>query len=226
MFVTLDTDVAESMWLGAEYLPELIEADRAPTPPRSSNSPPPCPASRSNRSRCRRERAGPRADPPVPQVVDLAPAPGNGGDPECALRDLEADLESGEWDRRHGDLRALDELDVGLRLVHVSLKRVEPGPRARLDFISRAWLCVRSRAGWALRPRRAVEHLRDIEAGDADDDVDDVGERPAPKSSTFTCSVEQADYPPVESASTISQQATGSNRLIISISSSLGDNAE
>jgi SAM-dependent methyltransferase len=30
---------------------------------------------------------------------------------------LEGDLSSGEWDRRHGRLRDLDELDVGLRLV-------------------------------------------------------------------------------------------------------------
>jgi SAM-dependent methyltransferase len=30
---------------------------------------------------------------------------------------LDADLRSGEWDRRHGPLRELDELDVGLRLV-------------------------------------------------------------------------------------------------------------
>jgi SAM-dependent methyltransferase len=30
---------------------------------------------------------------------------------------LERDLDSGEWDRRHGHLRQLDELDVGLRLV-------------------------------------------------------------------------------------------------------------
>ncbi len=30
---------------------------------------------------------------------------------------LEADLQSGEWDRRHGELRNLDRLDVGYRLV-------------------------------------------------------------------------------------------------------------
>jgi hypothetical protein len=32
-------------------------------------------------------------------------------------RALERDLRSGEWDRRHGHLRELEELDVGLRLV-------------------------------------------------------------------------------------------------------------
>ncbi|MGZ4176685.1 MAG: hypothetical protein ACXVRW_19140 [Solirubrobacteraceae bacterium] len=30
---------------------------------------------------------------------------------------LAADLRSGEWDRRHGHLRELESLDVGLRLV-------------------------------------------------------------------------------------------------------------
>jgi SAM-dependent methyltransferase len=34
-----------------------------------------------------------------------------------ALRRLEADLDSGEWERRHADLLALDELELGYRLV-------------------------------------------------------------------------------------------------------------
>ena len=34
-----------------------------------------------------------------------------------ALARLESDLASGEWDRRHGDLRGLAELDAGYRLV-------------------------------------------------------------------------------------------------------------
>ena len=33
------------------------------------------------------------------------------------VRALERDLSSGDWDRRHGHLRELDEFDVGLRLV-------------------------------------------------------------------------------------------------------------
>jgi SAM-dependent methyltransferase len=36
---------------------------------------------------------------------------------ERVARALERDLRSGEWDRRHGHLRELEELDVGLRLV-------------------------------------------------------------------------------------------------------------
>jgi SAM-dependent methyltransferase len=40
---------------------------------------------------------------------------------ERALDSLRRDLESGEWDRRHGRLRELPELDVGLRLVRAEL---------------------------------------------------------------------------------------------------------
>jgi hypothetical protein len=36
---------------------------------------------------------------------------------EAGLARLAADLDSGEWDARHGRLRALDELDLGYRLV-------------------------------------------------------------------------------------------------------------
>jgi len=32
-----------------------------------------------------------------------------------------ADLESGRWDERHGHLRTLPELDVGLRLIRAEL---------------------------------------------------------------------------------------------------------
>lgn len=36
---------------------------------------------------------------------------------------LAADLESGAWERRYGHLREKDELDVGLRLVALELRR-------------------------------------------------------------------------------------------------------
>jgi hypothetical protein len=34
-----------------------------------------------------------------------------------AVETLRADLESGAWDERYGELRELPELDVGLRLI-------------------------------------------------------------------------------------------------------------
>jgi hypothetical protein len=39
------------------------------------------------------------------------------GDRLAGMRRLEADLNSGEWDRRWGSLLALDELDLGYRLL-------------------------------------------------------------------------------------------------------------
>jgi hypothetical protein len=39
-----------------------------------------------------------------------------------ALARLRRDLESGEWDRRYGHLRATPELDVGLRVVCAELQ--------------------------------------------------------------------------------------------------------
>ena len=193
VFVTLDMDAAESMWLGAEYLPELIEADRRDFPsieqlaaalPGLEVEPIPVPNDCAD-GFCVALWGRPEAhlDPRVRQASSTwhrLPATAT----ERALRDLEADLESGEWDRRHGDLRAARRARrrpaAGPRR---ALKRVEPGPRARLDFTSRV-LCASGAARvWRVPPDvQGLEHLRDIEkAGDADDDVDDVGERPAPE---------------------------------------------
>jgi SAM-dependent methyltransferase len=130
VFVTLDLDAAESMWLGAEYLPELIEADRRDFPtieqlaaalPGLEVAPIPVPNDCAD-GFCLALWGRPEAhlDPRVRQASSSwhrLPATAI----ERALRALEADLESGEWDRRHGDLRRLDELDVGLRLVQAEL---------------------------------------------------------------------------------------------------------
>jgi SAM-dependent methyltransferase len=40
---------------------------------------------------------------------------------DAAMRRLAADLESGAWDRRHGHLRDLPELDLGYRILRVEL---------------------------------------------------------------------------------------------------------
>jgi hypothetical protein len=44
-----------------------------------------------------------------------------GDEIESGLASLEADLQSGRWDERHGHLRTLPQLDVGLRLVVAEL---------------------------------------------------------------------------------------------------------
>jgi SAM-dependent methyltransferase len=130
VFVTLDMDVAASMWLGAEYLPEQIEADRRDFPSLEQLAsalpgleveeiPVPCDCT-DGFAIGLWSRPEAHLDPRVRQ----ASSTWHRLDQEViarALADLAADLESGEWDRRHGHLRELDELDVGLRLVHADL---------------------------------------------------------------------------------------------------------
>jgi hypothetical protein len=55
------------------------------------------------------------AQRPAPAVLLPAPVV------ERGLDRLRRDLESGEWDRRHGGLRVRASLDVGLRLVRAEL---------------------------------------------------------------------------------------------------------
>jgi SAM-dependent methyltransferase len=130
VFVTLDMDQAALMWLGAEYLPELVEIDRRDFPsleqlasalPGLEVEPIPVPSDCAD-GFCVGLWSRPEAhlDPRVrrassswhrlpDEVVDRA------------LSELAADLQSGEWDRRHGNLRDLRELDVGLRLLRAEL---------------------------------------------------------------------------------------------------------
>jgi SAM-dependent methyltransferase len=130
VFVTLDMDVTASMWLGAEYLPEMVEADRRDFPslgqlaaalPRLEVETIPVPSDCAD-GFCVGLWSRPEAhlDPRVRQ----ASSTWHRLDPEVverALGRLAADLESGEWDRRHSHLRVLGELDVGLRLVRAEL---------------------------------------------------------------------------------------------------------
>jgi SAM-dependent methyltransferase len=130
VIITLDIEVTASMWLGRDYLPEMIETDRREFPslaqlaaalPGLEVETVPVPADCTD-GFCVALWSRPEAhlDPRVrrsssiwhrlpPEVI------------ERALGELRADLESGEWDRRHGHLRELDELDIGLRLLHADL---------------------------------------------------------------------------------------------------------
>ncbi|HEY7256264.1 MAG TPA: methyltransferase domain-containing protein [Solirubrobacterales bacterium] len=139
VFVTLDIDVAESMWLGADYLPEMIEADRRdfPSLEQLASALPglvvneiPVP------SDCRDGFCiglWSRPEAHLEPRVRRASSTWHRLDPgvvERALGRLAADLENGEWDRRHGHLRELDELDVGLRLVQADLRSESETSRA------------------------------------------------------------------------------------------------
>lgn len=130
VFLTLDLDVTEEMWLCRDYLPEIIEHDRRSFP-----------------SIERLEAVLPNTQ------VDEVVVPGDCSDGFCValwgrpeahldphlrrassiwhrlpddvvdrgLDRLRRDLDSGEWDRRYGPLRTQAALDVGLRLVTAEL---------------------------------------------------------------------------------------------------------
>jgi SAM-dependent methyltransferase len=131
-FVTLDMDVAaETFWLARDYLPEMIDSDRRdfPTITRLGEIfaglevdeiavPNDC-----TDGFCIALWGRPEAhlDPRVRQASSTwhrIPAAAV----ERAMTELEADLRSGEWDRRHGHLREAKELDIGLRLVRAELR--------------------------------------------------------------------------------------------------------
>lgn len=130
VLLTLDIEVTAEMWLCRDYLPEIAEHDRGAFPAigrlhgalpnaRVETVPVPCDCSDSF---CVGIWGRPEAhlDPRVRRsasIWHLLPA----GVVERGLDRLRRDLESGEWDRRHGDLRGRDELDVGLRLVTAEL---------------------------------------------------------------------------------------------------------
>ncbi len=130
VFLTLDLDVTELMWLCRDYLPEIIEHDRKafPTITRLQTTLPnvqvdtiPVPADCTDGflvalwsrpeahlgSHVRRASSTWHRLPPA--VI------------ENGLDQLRHDLDNGEWDRRFGHLRTLDTLDVGLRLVTAEL---------------------------------------------------------------------------------------------------------
>ncbi len=123
---TWDPAVAGRQWLTAEYLPELREIDLFDFPPPAEIAAAlggaevtPVPVPRDCRDGfIEAFWARPEAylEPEVlagmsgMRVLDPAVR-------ERRLARLRADLDSGEWDRRHGHLRGLDERDMGYCLV-------------------------------------------------------------------------------------------------------------
>ncbi len=127
LIVTIDVAVCAQMWLLRDYLPEAAELDRATFP---------------DLTLVKKLLGGRVEIEPVPisrdtpdwtlasfwahpeRVLDPAARNGTSGfsrqPPAVVDRVISAvrlDLESGEWDRRHGHLREIDALDVGLRLI-------------------------------------------------------------------------------------------------------------
>jgi SAM-dependent methyltransferase len=130
VLLTLDVEVTAEMWLCRDYLPEIIEHDSQTFPtivhledalPEVSVEAIPCPAGCAD-GFCIALWDRPEAflDPDVRRassIWHLLPD----AVVQPALEQLRRDLESGEWDRRYGDLRALASLDIGLRLVVATL---------------------------------------------------------------------------------------------------------
>lgn len=130
VLLTLDLDVTAEMWLCRDYLPEIVEHDRETFPtithletvlPSVRVETIPVPSDCTD-GFCVALWSRPEAhlDPDVRRsssIWHLLPA----AVVEPALDRLRRDLASGEWDRRYGQLREKDSLDVGLRLVTAEL---------------------------------------------------------------------------------------------------------
>ena len=127
VILTFDPSVSARMWLFRDYLPEIAELDRRtfPTPDQLADwlggdvaiESIPIAA-----DTCDWMLASFWAHPE--RVLDEAARAATSGfarmGPDVVARCVAAvtgDLASGAWDRRHGHLRTLDELDVGLRLI-------------------------------------------------------------------------------------------------------------
>jgi SAM-dependent methyltransferase len=128
--VTYDPEINTEMWIIRDYLPEMRAERERWLPPAA---------------RVLSELPGARVEPiPVPrdctdrmfatlwarpeeyldEDVRKATSVWHQLPPDVAARALDqlrADLQSGAWDERHGRLRGLSELDVGLRLIMAEL---------------------------------------------------------------------------------------------------------
>ena len=127
VIVTIDPERSGQMWLMADYLPEVGELDRRIFPnvdelcawlgPDATATPFAVPA-----DTCDWTLLSFWAHPE--RVLDPAARAGTSGFARMpdhvvarVVADVERDLADGTWDARHGHLRSLDALDVGLRIV-------------------------------------------------------------------------------------------------------------
>lgn len=131
VFLTLDVDVTAEMWLCRDYLPEIVEHDRN-TFPSIAHLQEVLPGLQAHTvlvpSDCTDgfcvalwSRPEAHLDPAVRRASSiwhlLPPSVVDSG-----LHRLRRDLESGEWDRRYGQLRTQAAFDVGVRLIKADLR--------------------------------------------------------------------------------------------------------
>lgn len=131
VLLTLDLGATAEMWLCRDYLPEIIENDRRMFPsierlrsllPDVEVETIPVPSDCTD-GFCVALWSRPEAflDPDVRRassIWHLLPQ----AVVDRGLERLAHDLESGEWDRRYGELRERESLDIGLRLVCARLR--------------------------------------------------------------------------------------------------------
>jgi SAM-dependent methyltransferase len=132
LILTFDPAPMEGHWLG-EYFPRALEIHRGTMPPLEQLTAALGPSAAVEAIPIPRlcedgffialwDRPKLHLDPEVRRASSVWHAMGP-EEIEPGLTALRADLESGAWDERHGDLRTTPELDVGLRLLAAA-----PGP--------------------------------------------------------------------------------------------------
>ncbi|MEM6990159.1 MAG: methyltransferase domain-containing protein [Myxococcota bacterium] len=136
VIVTIDPLVSETMWLLADYLPEIAALDRRIFPPIATLERWLGPETVTTvlpvaRDTCDWTLLSFWAHPE--RVLDAAARRATSGFARLpaatvrrAVEAVQGDLDSGRWDEAHGSLRELDELDVGLRLVSHPGRRGQP----------------------------------------------------------------------------------------------------
>jgi ubiquinone/menaquinone biosynthesis C-methylase UbiE len=130
VLLTIDAEKNAEIWTLAEYFPEAMALEEEAMPSIASleaNLPGAVIETVPMPSRCRDEFTSALWDRPE---MFLEPATLRASslwhrlDPAIIKRGqerLRADLDSGRWDGRHGHLRTLPELDIGLRLIRAEL---------------------------------------------------------------------------------------------------------
>jgi SAM-dependent methyltransferase len=127
VIVTFDPRESGRMWLPAEYVPEVAALDDRifPAPELVADwlggdvrvEPLPFPRDCSDWMFGSFWAHPERVLDPVARANTSGFARMDPARVDAAVERLRADLDSGAWDARHGELRTLDELDVGLRLI-------------------------------------------------------------------------------------------------------------
>jgi len=127
VILSYDADVEQNFWLVEDYFPEIAALDNANRVYTSQEiarvldvqriEPVPVPADCVDGFMACYWRRPEAYTDPVVQAGISGLARLDAAVRERGTERLRADLESGAWDARHGHLRALDELEVGYRLI-------------------------------------------------------------------------------------------------------------